>query len=545
MLTITIDGNEIQVEKGTTVIQAAEQSGIEIPRYCYHPGLSIVGVCRICLVEIERMPKLQVACYTPVTDGMVVHTNTPKVLRERQAVLEFLLVNHPLDCPVCDQAGECWLQNFYMQHGLHDSQMLENKVKKHKAQQIGPNVMLDSERCILCSRCVRFCDEISQTHELGIFNRGDHAELLPYPGTQLDNKYSANTIDICPVGALTDRDFRFRTRVWYLSETKSVCPGCSQGCNIYVHHNDKRDYKADGIRVSRLKPRYNPEVNQWWMCDAGRYGFTWIDAPSRVQQPRRRRSEEFEEVAWEDATAEIVAKLHTISATHGPESIGVILSPQMTNEDLFMAKHVFQDGFGVQQFACNLPPLSPGDEDDFLIKADKNPNTAGVDLLAIETCSVAELLDDARNKMIRVLYVCYHDLEQNFADTELLPALKELEFVVFQGTNEHSFARKADYILPSAAFAEKDGTFTNHAHRVQRIHRAVNPLGQARPDWMIFRSFARYVALSSPFFDTADVFAAISESVPAFRNLNYEKLGDFGATVGRSESVLATEASVV
>ncbi len=216
---ITIDGTEIEVENGTTVIQAAEQFGIDIPRYCYHPGLSIVGVCRICLVEIERMPKLQVACYTPVTDGMVVQTNNEKVLQARRAVLEFLLINHPLDCPVCDQAGECWLQNFYMQHGLYDSKMVEDKVKKQKALPIGPNVMLDSERCILCSRCVRFCDEITETHELGIFNRGDHAELLPYPGQELDNKYTGNTIDICPVGSLTDKVFRFRTRVWYFTET--------------------------------------------------------------------------------------------------------------------------------------------------------------------------------------------------------------------------------------------------------------------------------------------------------------------------------------
>jgi len=545
MLKITIDGIEIEVEKGTTVIQAAEQSGIEIPRYCYHPGLSIVGVCRICLVEIERMPKLQVACYTPVGDGMVVHTNTPKVLRERQAVLEFLLVNHPLDCPVCDQAGECWLQNFYMQHGLHDSRMLENKVKKHKAQAIGTNVMLDSERCILCSRCVRFCDEISQTHELGIFNRGDHAELMPYPGTELDNKYSANTIDICPVGALTDRDFRFRTRVWYLSETKSICPGCSQGCNIYVHHNDKRDYKADGIRVSRLKPRYNPDVNQWWLCDAGRYGFTSVDAASRLQQPLRKGGDDLHETTWQDAIQEVSTKMQTIVETHGPESIGVILSPRMTNEGLFMAKRLFQDGFGVRRIACHLSPLQPGDEDDFLVKADKNPNTAGANLLGIENCSITDLLDAAKNKRIRVLYICEHDLELGFSEDEIAAALKELELIVFQGPNENSVARRADYILPAAAFVEKDGTFTNYAKRVQRIHQAVKPLGQARPDWMIFRSFARQLGLSSPFFDAGDVFAAIRESIPAFRELSYEKLGDFGVGLEQKKTVTEMEASVV
>ncbi len=528
MVKISIDGNEIEVPKGTTVIQAAEQVGIEIPRYCYHPGLSIVGVCRICLVEIERMPKLQVACYTPVTEGMVVHTNTPKVLRERSAVLEFLLVNHPLDCPVCDQAGECWLQNFYMQHGLYDSQMVENKVKKTKATPIGANVMLDSERCILCSRCVRFCDEISQTHELGIFNRGDHAELLPYPGATLDNKYSANTIDICPVGALTDRDFRFRTRVWYLKEEKSICTGCSQGCNINVHHNDDRTYKADGIRVSRLKPRYNAEVNHWWMCDAGRYGFTWVDAPSRLQQPQHRVGGELRETTWEEAIQEISTKLRTIIENHGADSIGVILSAQMTNEDLFMAKRLFNEGFGIEKIGCHVEPLQPGEADDFLIKADKNPNTQGARLLDIETISVEKLLSAAREKKLRALYICQHDLEKGFVAEEVVAALKGLELIIFQGTNETGVCDQADYVLPSAAFVEKEGTFTNYAQRVQRIYKAVAPLGAAVPDWLIFRRLARHENLSAPFFEVEDVFEAMAAEVAAFSGLTYENVGESG-----------------
>ena len=416
---ITIDGTEIEVEKETTVIQAAEELGIDIPRYCYHPGLSIVGVCRICLVEIERMPKLQVACYTPVTDGMVVHTNNEKVLQARRAVLEFLLINHPLDCPVCDQAGECWLQNFYMQHGLYDSKMVEDKVKKQKALPIGPNVMLDSERCILCSRCVRFCDEITETFELGIFNRGDHAELLPYPGQKLDNKYSGNTIDICPVGALTDKDFRFRTRVWYLTETPSVCPGCSTGCNISVHHNDKRPYKAGGIRVSRLKPRYNPEVNQWWMCDEGRYGFTHVDDDSRIIAPQKKTSGGWQELSWNDAIDEIAKKIKDIIDKHGAEAFGVILSTQMTNEDLFAAKRFFKETLELENIDFEVAAREKGYEDDFLMKADKNPNTEGAKKLGVSAMDnsgleVAQMLAEAKDKRLKALYICHHDWEQGF-----------------------------------------------------------------------------------------------------------------------------------
>ncbi|MFQ5639966.1 MAG: molybdopterin-dependent oxidoreductase, partial [bacterium] len=528
---IVIDGTEIEVAKGTTVIQAAEKLGIEIPRYCYHPGLSIVGVCRICLVEIERMPKLQVACYTPVTDGMVVHTNTEKVLEARQAVLEFLLVNHPLDCPVCDQAGECWLQNFYMEHGRHDSSMVENKNKKQKALPIGPNVMLDSERCILCSRCVRFCNEISKTDELGIFNRGDRAELLPYPGQALDNKYSANTIDICPVGALTDRDFRFRTRVWYLSETKSICPGCSTGCNIYVHHNDKRPYKAGGIRVSRLKPRYHPDVNEWWMCDEGRYGFTYVDAPSRFLAPTTKVDDQWHELSWEEAFDEIASKISGIVDKSGAKAVGVLLSPQMTNEDLFAGKRLFKDILHIENIESLVAPLTSGSEDEFLIKADKNPNTRGCQNLNLSAgksgqMTAAKMLQAARDNKLKLLYICHHDLEIGFPKKEIERALKNVELVIFQGSNENSTSQLAHYCLPSATFVEKDGTFTNHANRIQRIHQAVEPIGESKPDWQIFKGLAKKLGCSLPFFEIEDIFRALAETEQTFNGYSYYEIGE-------------------
>jgi NADH-quinone oxidoreductase subunit G len=539
---ITIDGSTIEVDKGTTVIQAAEKLGIEIPRYCYHPGLSIVGVCRICLVEIERMPKLQVACYTPVTDGMVVHTNNAKVLEARRAVLEFLLINHPLDCPVCDQAGECWLQNYYMQHGLYDSKMYEDKVKKHKALPIGPNVILDSERCILCSRCVRFCDEISKTHELGIFNRGDHAELLPYPGRELDNKYSGNTIDICPVGALTDRDFRFRTRVWYLNETKSVCSNCSTGCNIYLHHNDKRPYKAGGIRISRIKPRYNEKVNQWWICDDGRYGFDPVDAADRILTPQKKEAGSFVDLSWDEAATEVAKKMKDVIETHGTKSVGVILSPKLTNEDLYAGLRFFTEMLLLENVDFAVPPIEKGYEDDFLIKADKNPNTNGAKeifqaLVRHSTMSVDQMLEAATAKKLRALYVCHQDLENGFSLGKLETALSGLELIVYQGTNINSTASLAHFILPAAAYVEKDGTFTNHARRLQRINRAVPPLGESRPDWMIFRNLAKKLGKSMPYFEAEDVFNALGEKVPAFSEITYAKIGDFGTPLNGNKDV--------
>src|SRR3989338_1892114 len=380
MPTLTIDGRSLTVPAGTTIIQAADQLGITVPRYCYHPGLSIAGNCRICFVEVEKTPKLQIACYTPVAEGMVVSTISEKVLKARQDVLEFLLANHPLDCPVCDQAGECELQNYYMDHGRYDSRFLEQKVKKKKAIVLGATVMLDQERCILCSRCVRFTDEVTKSGEFGIFNRGDHAEVDLYPGKILDNKYSGNVVDICPVGALTDRDFRFKARVWYLSSSPSVCPGCSRGCNTDLHYVLDRPYLADGARVMRVKPRYNPDVNQWWMCDEGRYGYKPIDQ-ARLVQPRLRREEREQTVVWDLALAEFVQIVSDTKARVQLTQWGVIPSPQQTNEELFLVRKVFQDQLGV---ACDgRVAEQPGSLDQLLITADKHPNRRGMQELGL------------------------------------------------------------------------------------------------------------------------------------------------------------------
>src|SRR5262245_18380347 len=417
---LTIDGREISVPDGATVIQAAEQLGIFIPRYCYHPGLSIAGNCRICLVEVEKIAKLQIACNMPVSEGMVVHTKSEKAEEGRRAALEFLLANHPLDCPVCDQSGECDLQNFYMNFGLYDPRFREQKVKKKKAVPLGPHVMLDQERCILCSRCVRFTDEITKTGEFGIFNRGDRAELGLCPGETLNNAYSANVVDICPVGALTERDSRFKVRVWYLSSSPTVCNGCSQGCSIDLHSVVNRPHLNDGARVVRIKPRYNAEVNEWWICDEGRYGFKWVDERrlTKVRGP-------VEGASWEQAMETIAARLREVEAGR----VGVIGSAQLTNEELLLIREIFAGG--VVSAAVNEPH---GSSDDFLIKADKNPNTTGAVLLGLagpDAPDAEEIIEKAVSGQLDVLWVFCHDLVELWGQEKVRMVMGKVPLVVY------------------------------------------------------------------------------------------------------------------
>src|SRR3989442_7967644 len=423
MPTLTIDGRPINSPDGSTVIQAAERLGIFVPRYCYHPGLSIAGNCRICLVEVEKSPKLQIACNTSVTEGMTVHTKSAKAEDGRRAVLEFLLANHPLDCPVCDQSGECELQNFYMNFGLYDPRFREQKVKKKKAVPIGPHVLLDQERCILCSRCVRFTDEISKTGEFGIFNRGDRAELGLYPGQRLDNPYSGNVVDICPVGALTEQDFRFKARVWYLSSAPTVCDGCAQACNMDVHYVLNRPHLIDGARVLRLKPRYNADVNQWWMCDEGRFGFGWMDK-NRLKHVHTRGAES----TWERAIEEIPADLASLRQNGLGSRLGVIASPQLTNEELFLIRQIFQDALGSRVTAA--VPATPGYSDNFLSKADKYPNRRGAELLGLcgpDAPDAIGLVGDALDGRVDALCVFPLDLA-TIVEEEKVPQLAGLTY---------------------------------------------------------------------------------------------------------------------
>ena len=534
MPSLSIDGREVSVPQGTTVIQAAEKLGIFIPRYCYHPGLSIAGNCRICLVEVEKLPKLQIACNAYVAEEMVVHTKSEKAEDGRRAVLEFLLANHPLDCPVCDQSGECDLQNFYMNFGLYNPRFREHKVKKQKAVELGPHVMLDQERCILCSRCVRFTDEITKTGEFGIFNRGDQAELGIYPGAVLDNPYSANVVDICPVGALTESDFRFKARVWYLSSAPTVCNGCSQGCNVDMHYVLDRPHLNDGARVVRIKPRYNPDVNQWWLCDEGRYGFGWIDQGRLTKV----RGPDGAQATWEQALSAISTALAGLVKDQDGERngagarVGVIASAQLTNEELFLIREIFEGALDAQVSAS--VPEQPGSSDDFLVKGDKNPNTLGATLLGLagpDARDARQILDEALAGSLDVLWVVGHDLVEIFGEENVREIRERVGIFVFSGTNENPTVPLAHWVLPSAAYVEKDGTFVNYHGRVQRIGRAFPPLQDSREDWRILLELAGKLGLPLDWREPREIFLGLAEAGPPFAGLSYETIGDQGVDV--------------
>ena len=487
MPTLTIDGKQVTVKDGTSVINAAEEAGIYIPRYCYHPGLTIAGSCRMCLVEIEGMPKLEISCHTMAREGMVVRTDTEQVKQARRAMLEFLLSNHPLDCPVCDQSGECDLQNFYMEYGLYDSRFLENKRKGKKATPIGPHVMLDQERCILCTRCVRFTKEISKTDELGVFNRGSESVIDLAPGKTLDNPYSGNVIDICPVGALTERDFRFQCRVWYLTEHVSVCPGCSRGCNISIHFNRKKAHKAGGRRVMRIKPSYNEEINKWWICDRGRFGYRFIDE-NRIEQPLVKNESQQVETGWEQALDQASSLIKNNIDIKGSPGIGIIFSPRQTNEELEKSKDLFLERLDISDYSFSNPWEEPGPEDDLLMKADCNPNSRGASELGLEGDTQA-ILRKAADGELNLLIVFGHSFESPAA----LDLLEKTERIIYVGSNWNETARIADVVLPSAVYAEKDGSFTNFEGKKQQFTQAFLPLGESRPEIEILEQLSRRI----------------------------------------------------
>jgi NADH-quinone oxidoreductase subunit G len=512
---IIIDGREVATAKGKTVIQAAAEVGIAIPHYCYHPKLTIAGNCRMCLVEIEKMPKLQIACNTPVMEGMTVKTQSPKVLEARRAVMEFLLINHPLDCPICDQAGECWLQDYYMQHDLTGSRFDERKEHDRKREIFGPYVVFDGERCIKCTRCVRFLQEVTRTDELTVVNRGDQSTIALFPERILDNPLSVNVVDICPVGALTDRDFRFKVRVWYLQKTPSICPGCSTGCNISVETYQNR--------IARFKPRINEEVNSHWLCDEGRYCFHSLTEGERLTAPMIRQEGGLAPTDWETALQAVSAGLGAAAPAAG------VLSGRNTNEEAFLFARLMKKISA--SFACEVfyRERELTEVEKVLKSPDRSPNFRGAREMGAGSGGFDALAARLIEGEFRGAYIVGEDLVDLPGDGDKIKnALEKLSFLVVQDIRLTPTAKLAHVVLPSTHFGEKEGSYTNRRGRVQKLSPALVPPLGALHDWGIFSRLLAKTGEKISCADPAEIFAALAQAIPAYSGLSYDKLGDHG-----------------
>ncbi len=514
---INIDGREVEATKDKTVIQAALESGINIPHYCYHPKLSIAGNCRLCLVEIEKMPKLQIACNTRVADGMVVKTQSPQVLEARRGVMEFLLINHPLDCPICDQAGECGLQDYYMQHSLATSRFGERKEHERKRQVFGPNVVFDAERCIKCTRCVRFLDEVTKTHELTVFNRSDDSTIALFPGETLDNPLSANVNDICPVGALTDRDFRFKVRVWYLNSTPSICPGCSTGCNINIETHQNQ--------IARFKPRINESVNGHWICDEGRYCFHSLTGGERLTSPLIRQGGDLVPTDWGTAIKA------TYQGLTGARTLAGLISGRNTNEEAFLWAKFMKSASPQAALEVFYQERELTDIEKILKSPDRSPNFRGAKDMGVHFEGGLERWHkELLQGNSRGAYLIGEDVVSLFPDGDKTQrALKGLSFLVVQDTHMTPTARLAQVVLPGTIFAEKEGTYTNRDGRVQRLRPALVAPPRALPDHEIFNLLLAHGGRKPAHQNPEQIFQQVSKEIASYYDMSYDRIGESGA----------------
>src|SRR5437763_4260491 len=537
MFNLQIDGVWHQFPKGTRVIEACAEAGVYVPRYCYHKKLSSPGNCRMCLIEmgmprmgperkpelgadgkpiINWMPRPQICCAQDVAQGMGVRTNSPMVEECRKEVMEFLLINHPLDCPICDQAGECELQEFSVEYGAGGSRFLENKVKKPKAVQLGPRVTLDDERCILCSRCVRFCNEIAKDDVLGFIDRGSHTVLTAHPGRRLENNCSLNTVELCPVGALTSSACRFKMRVWFLKETKSICTSCATGCNTLIGTREDIVY--------RQTPRENDHVNSCWMCDYGRLNFKYLEAENRILEPQISNGKELVPSDWKSAIAHAALQLRQFSG----ENIAIIASGRTTSEELWLTRKI-ADVLGVRYIDI-VPRFGEGD--DILLCEDRNPNATGTQLiLGLDSEPGAKLpaiVQGVKSGAIRALLVLGENpMTLGISGEQLtsMPALVAMD-ILSNAANEH-----ATVLLPASGFAEKRGSMINGEGRLQRLNRAVRPPGNARDDWEILRDLLQALGGSNGIYTIEDVFRQMSAEIPKLAGLTLSKIGDLGVDI--------------
>lgn len=535
LVNVQVNGVWRKFPKGTRMIEALRQAEVDVPHYCYHPKLSSPGNCRMCLVEmgmparpapgqteVEKdehgfakimwSPRPVIACANTVSEGIGIRTESKLVEECRKGVMEFLLINHPLDCPICDQAGECRLQEFSVEHGRGQSRFLENKVKKPKRVQIGPRVTLDDERCIMCSRCIRFTSEIVDDPVLGFTERGSYTVLTTHPDRQLANNYSLNTVDICPVGALTSTDFRFSMRVWFLKETKSICTGCARGCNMVIGSRNNIIY--------RQTPRENNEVNSTWMTDSGRLGFHFVNSEKRLTQPLVKENGKHRPADWQEALAVAAAALKR----HQGAEIAVIASGRMTNEELFLAKRLAA-ALGTEHLDI-VPRLGEGD--NYLSHPDKNPNTAGARLIfGFEPGGrLAGIREKVASGEIKAVIALQENLfkEAGFTGADVA----KLQTLIAGHVLANPLAEAAHVVLPLTSYAEKRGSMINATGRLQRLNKAIEPVGEAADDWEALRNLILAVSGQNGLYSIEDVFKLMAAEIPQFAGLSLTKIGDLG-----------------
>jgi len=509
-VTLTIDEREVVVKPGTNMIEAAKQVGSEIPYYCYHPRLTIAANCRMCLVEVSNAPKLVPACQTPVAEGLVVKTKTEVVKDSHRAVLEFLLLNHPVDCAICDQAGECKLQDYYMQHDFQPSRLDDRKVLRHKRKALGPLVVLDQERCILCTRCVRFMNEVAKEPQLGVFGRGSHERIDVFPGSSLDSNYSGNTVDICPVGALLSRDFRFRARAWFLSTSPSVCSGCSRGCSTWIDFFGQETY--------RYRPRENEQINKSWLCDQGRLSYKYLNR-DRVLAPALGRGSDAQEIGAAEAMKWAWGKLEPIART---PKLAVLASPLASNEDLMFSLSFAKEALGASQVYLGGRP--PGDADHYLMTSDKNPNRRGLEWIArglgLATKPFEEVLSAIEAGSVRALYAVGGEIPSHPPAIESL--LQRLELLIVQAINPGALSAFADLVLPVSPHSEDEGTFTNLDGITQRFWAAYPSRGASQPHWKWEADLARAAGHAWVPSSAGEVFGETAKRIPELASFDWD-----------------------
>jgi NADH-quinone oxidoreductase subunit G len=491
LVNLTIEGRAVSVPEGMTILEAAKTAGVLIPHYCYHSGLKIAGVCRMCLVEVEKMPKLAPSCATTVAEGQVVNVYTQKALDARKGVLELLLINHPLDCPICDQAGECELQDYTFQEGRADSRYREPK-RFSPAEDFGGDVLYVTNRCILCTRCVRFMGDVAEEEALCVEERGDRAHIGIAPDHDLSHPWAANVIDLCPVGALVSKDFLNKARAWELDRTASVCPNCSQGCNITLETRDQS--------VVRMKPRTNDAVNHFYMCDEGRLNYHWINRDDRLETPVVAGKS----ASWADALATAGAALRSGGAT-------VVASASLSNEALWLLKQAagtgkFRVAKGSEAPLAGVPDLA--------LRADRAPNVTGAEMLGFSRADIP--LAGAGQTVVLAGDDC-SGLD--------IASLASAKTVIVLGTTVPLGLPANAILLPMANFAEEEGTFTNLRGRVQRYLQARPAPGLARASWMALAGLAAAAGKSAAYDSAEAVFAAMAKAEGAFSGLSYDTLG--------------------